>query len=142
MIDFGPVVTDEEMAEHRADALSRMTSRCTIHRDTGTTATSPTTGRQVKVWRDVHGDLPCRLGGNRGGGASRQGSSGGVDVELALRVLHLPHDVHDLTDGDLAEITSGEWAGTVWRLVDVEGADQQTARRVAVMQTRRPIEWG
>ena len=136
---FTPENLERRLTAGQRAALARMTSRCTIRRDTGTTTTSPITGRQVKVWEVVHADLPCRV---KRGNDSRTESSGGVEVQLATRELHFPHDVTGMEDGDLAEVTSGESAPSVWRLLDTEPADQQTAYRVPVVQIRRPVEWG
>jgi hypothetical protein len=68
---------------------------------------------------------------------SRTIDLGGVQVQVATRTAHFAHDT-DLRDGDLIEITAGELVGSVWRIVESDAADQQTARRVPVIATERP----
>lgn len=115
-----------------------MTSRVNVRRTTGRMVQSETTGRQVPQWRIVHADLPFRLKGGR----SRTVTIGGVEFEEATAEGSLPADTLDLKDGDLLEVVAGEWAGTVWRVVEAVKGDQRTARRVPVAETGRPAEWG
>lgn len=122
----------------RAQAESRMTSRCAVMRDSGQTTTSPTTGRQVKVWDVVHSGEPCRIGR---GDASRTESSGGVEIQMGTRTISFRHDLDDLLDDDLAEVTSESGVVSVWRLIDTAPADQRTARRIQAIQVSRPVEW-
>lgn len=131
---------NDRLARGREAALARMESRVRILRDSGTTATDPSTGRQVRVWTVVATDIPARLATTArvGMGASRDTTSGGTRVQLALRTVHLPWHLEGIQDDDLMDFTSGEWAGTVWRTVEVEQADQKTSRRVPVIQARRP----
>lgn len=126
----------------RGRALSRMVSRVTIHRATGRTTQSETTGLEVPVWDDVYAALPFRLdGGSSGDGGSRTITIAGTTYEQATGVGHLPHNTVDLADNDLIEITAGEWAGSVWRVVEAVRGDQKTARRVPIVEADRPGEW-
>lgn len=138
------MITAAELAEHRADALERMTSTGRVRRSTGRKAQNPDTGREEPVWATPHESLPARLRTNRSGdGAATQATEGGVVEVRGRRELHLPHDTRDLRDGDLFEILAGEWAGSVWRITDASpGGDQATARRLPVVETSRPAEWG
>ncbi len=119
-----------------------MSSRATVRRATGRTVQDEATGREVTVWASVHTVLPFRLRQSRGSvGSSRSVSVGGVDLQLGNAEGHMPADTTDLRDGDLLEVTAGEWSGTVWRIVEAAVGDQQTARRVAIIEAARPKEW-
>ena len=83
-----------------------------------------------------------RLAGTAASSAPyRTVTPGQVPIEQAARVLHFPVATTALGDGDLFEITVGENAGTVWRLIKTTGQDQATARRIPVVQVERPREW-
>jgi hypothetical protein len=118
-----------------------MLSRGTILRKTGGTTTTPD-GLEVPQWDTIYTDLPCRIAGMaRSQSPSRTLNIGGVEVQVATRTAHFPHDTADLRDGDLIDVTSGETSGTVWQVVEADAADQQTARRVPVIAVKRPEEW-
>jgi hypothetical protein len=128
------------LPELRAEAEARMTSRCTIRRTSGATTTNPD-GFEVPAWTDVLIDVPFRLGGSGGASASRRVTIGESEVELAVRVGHFPADTEGLADSDLIEVTEGENAGVVLRIVEASWQDQATARRVPVVEVTRPEEW-
>lgn len=132
------LVTDTELAEFRALAESRMTSRVVVMRR----AADPelVDDLEVDVWAAVHIDLPFRLDTGASGG-SRTVTIGGVEYQQATAVGHMPAGTVDLADDDLLEITAGEWAGTVVRIVEAVKGDQKTARRVPVVEETRPTEW-
>jgi hypothetical protein len=131
--------TDQEIAEFRADAESRMTSRALIKRPNGTTTNAD--GFKVDAWAIVY-DGPFRLGGStRGGAGSRTARIGDIDVELAVRVAHFPASTTGLRDGDLIEVTGGENTGRFLRIVEATWQDQATARRVPVVEAKRPGGW-
>lgn len=130
---------DAALSAGRMAAESRMLSRVTIRRKVGTTTDSR--GLKVPEWVTVYTDLPCRIAGMaRSQSPSRTLDIGGVQVQVSIRTAHLPHDTTDLRDGDLLDV-SGESAG-VYQIVESDPADQQTARRVPVVATERPQEWG
>jgi hypothetical protein len=130
----------EALSAGRHAAESRMLSAATVHRKTGATTTD-TRGLEVPGWDEVYEDRPCRIAGMaRSQSPSRTVNIGGAEVQVATRTAHFPHDT-DLRDGDLIEITAGELIGSVWRVVEADAADQQTARRVPVIATDRPEEW-
>lgn len=117
-----------------------MTSRCTVRRKAG--------GKTVVdgfeedfTWTTVYTDLPVRVSSGRGAPASRQQSSGGINVEVPIRTASFPYDTDDLSDGDLVEVTDGDTEGLVFRIVDADPQDQATARRVQIIGTDRPGEW-
>lgn len=118
-----------------------MTSRVTIRRDTGNLVQNEETGLEVPEWDLVYTDLPFRLGVSRGfTPPSKRITPGGVDVQVALRLGHFPAGTN-LADADMVEVTAGENAGTVWRVVEGDSADQLTARRVPLTSEDRPEEW-
>lgn len=128
------------LARGRAAALARMTSRCAIMRKTG--ATTTVSGLEVPEWATVDADSPVRVAGTSENAApSRDLGVNGIEGQVARRELHLPYDIADLADGDLVEITSGDCAGLVFRVVEADWQDQATARRVPVDATQRPGEW-
>lgn len=129
------------LPELRRQAESRMTSRATVHRKGAATPQDEETGLEGSGWSAMVTDSPFRLKGSRGASGTRTVTVGGVEVTLAVREGHFPAGT-DLRDGDLIEVTAGENAGTVWRVVEGDWADQQTARRVPIVATDRPAEWG
>lgn len=119
-----------------------MTSRATIRRKTGRTTQDEGSGRIVSVWSVIHADLPFRLGGSDSGdSANRREDVGGVEVQVAVRIGHLPVTAIGLQDGDYIDVTDGENAGTAWRIVEAASKDQATARRVPLLAENRPEEW-
>jgi hypothetical protein len=131
---------DAALLTLRAEAEARMTSRCTVRRKTDETTVDD--GFEVPVWDEVYVDLPVRLAGIiSGAGQSRRVTTAGVEYETALRTAHVPASTTDLRDNDLLEITSGENAGLVLRIVEADWQDQATARRLPVVATSRPEEW-
>lgn len=132
---------ESALAGGRTAALARMTSTAAIMRDTGTTTTDGN-GYVVPVWATVYASIAFRLGGAyQGGSGSRTVRVGTTDMQLALRVGHLPVDTDLLQDGDLIEVTAGECAGLVLKIAEAAFQDQATARRVPVMEIQRPEEW-
>jgi len=119
----------------------RLTSRVVVRRLTGET-TKDANGYDVPEWENVHIDLPFRLGSSSSGdGGTRAVVIGGVTFQQATAVGSLPWDTTDLRDGDLVEITAGEWQGSVFSVVEAVKGDQKTARRVPVVEVPRPEEW-
>lgn len=117
-----------------------MTSTTRSRRLTGATTTN-VDGYEVPEWEIPHATLPCRLTARTGAGQSRTVQTPGGDVQVASRELHLPAGTGDVRDGDLFEILSGENVGTVWQVVEADGADQTTALRLPVISASRPEEW-
>ena len=121
----------------RAEALARMTSTATVRRKTGNDGPQDeTTGEQASTWASVYTG-PMRFVG----GSTRTVTIGGVEFQEATGRADFPHDTTDLADGDLVDITAGEWAGTVLSIVEAVKGDQRTARRVPVVEVARPGEW-
>lgn len=89
-------------------------------------------GHEAEVWVTVH-DGPMRLSGVRGGASpSRTETPPGGELQVARRIAHWPAATEALEDGDVIEIYAGESAGSAWRIIEADRADQQTAYRVPV----------
>lgn len=131
---------DSVLSSGRRAAESRMLDRATVRRLADGTAQDEATGLVTQTWQVVYADRPCRISGAaRGSSTYRTVASGGVDVETAARIAHFAHDTV-LIDGDYIEVTSGEHVG-IWRVIEADPADQQTALRVPVIAARRPEGW-
>lgn len=136
------IITPAELAEHRADARDRMDSHGVVRRKTGKTAQNEATGVEQPVWAVEHADEPCRyVAGASQGAETRKVVVGGVEYQVATGRLDFRHDLDNLLDGDHVELTAGECAGTVLRVVEATKGDQRTARRVPVVEVPRPVEW-
>jgi hypothetical protein len=129
------------LAAGRRLAEARMTSRATISRKTGRMVKDDN-GYEVPEWIVVATDVPMRLSGMAANSSpyKTETPAGGI-VNYAARVLHLPVSQSDLANDDLVEITAGENAGTIWRVIEATWQDQATARRVPAEQVKRPAEW-
>lgn len=126
----------------RARAESRMLSRATIRRTTGRMTQDDDTGRQYPVWEVTHTALPVRVSNSAAGsGQTRQVTLPGGAVNLAVLTVHVPIATTNLRDGDHIEVTSGESAGLVLKLLEADWSDQKTARRLPVEAVQRPEEW-
>lgn len=133
---------DTALGAGRLAAEARMTSRCTIRRKDDDTDQDEDTGVEAPLWQVLYTDHPFRLGGTyRGDSPTRRVEVGGVEIQLAVRVGHLPVDTDALADGDLIEVTGGENEGAVYKIVEAEWQDQATARRVPLLAVDRPEEW-
>ena len=115
-------------------------SECAVMRATAGATQDEATGLVSPTWATAYLG-PFRLGGANGGSSgTRTIDIGGAELQLAVRTGHFPVAA-DLRDGDLIEVTAGENTGTVWRVVEGDWADQQTARRVPLIAVERPEEW-
>ena len=128
---------EAELPFLRAENTAAMPSRVDIYRKTDDTTTDEN-GWEIPVWEVVAYDVPFRLVG----GDTRKVTVGGVDFQEATARGDLPWDTADLADDDYLDITAGEWAGSVFRVVEAVKGDQWTARRVPVAEVPRPEEWG
>lgn len=119
-----------------------MKSLATVRRKGGETVQDEDSGLDVPVWDVVHSDLSMRLSGAAASTSPyRAVDLDGVTVTVPARILHFPADTTDLADGDMVEITSGENAGAVFRIIEASWQDQATARRVPAIGDQRPLEW-
>lgn len=124
----------------RAQAERRMTSRVTVGRRTGGT-TDNDDDMQVEAWAAVHTDLPFRLSAGSAGAGYRTVRVGDAEVQIAVRVGHMPASTSNLQDGDLIRVTAGENVGLVLQIAEATGHDQATARRVPVFEVQLPEGW-
>ncbi len=126
------------LSDLRTEATARMTSTAAVRRLTGRTTQNESSGREVPEWTDVY-DGPFRYVG----GGTKRITVGGVEFQEASGRADFPWDTTGLADGDLIDITAGQWVGKVLRVIDVEAGqgDDRTAFRVPVQTTTRPKEW-
>lgn len=135
----GTLAAGRRAAEARMGA-GNGASTVQVRRKTGGTTTDAD-DYEVPEWVIELADVPCRIAASSGAGQSHTISTPGGDVTLAVRVAHLPAATEDVRDGDYIEVVDGRLTGSVWEIVEADDADQQTARRVAVIAAERPGEW-
>ena len=116
--------------------LGLFPSTATVRREGAATVQDEDTGLMGSAWTDVY-DGPFRYVG----GSTRRIEVAGVEFQEATGRADFPADTTDLADGDVIEITAGEWTGTFLRIVEATKGDQRTARRVPVVEVPRPEEW-
>ncbi len=92
----------------------------------------------IRSFTTVATDIPVRLASGRGVTGSRKLRVGDSEVEIATQEGHLPTRQTDLADRDLLHVTAGEHVGRWLRVVEASAADQQTARRVPVVEDQKP----
>jgi hypothetical protein len=131
---------DRIVSRGRVAAEARMTSRCTIRRETGNMVLDAD-NQQVPEWEIVYTDLPCRIATAPSASRSRTKSPGEVEIERATPEIHVPASTSGLLDNDHADITAGDNAGDVHRIITASWSDQATARRCPVEAVERPSEW-
>jgi len=129
------------LARGRAASAARMPSRAKVRRPAGRVEAS--NGLKVTAWQVVYEDVPFELSGEHRGASSSRTLTlpGGLTVQVALRVGKFTTDTSDPADGDHIEITAGENAGLVLRIVEGDWQDNATTRRVPVFAVPRPTEW-
>ena len=121
----------------RAEAEARMESAGTAYRRTGYTLDA--NRLQVPDWEVVYTGK-CRISAGRGPTSSTPETTADLDIARSSMVGHFPHAT-ELHDGDLIDVTAGESAGLVFRVVEADQGDQRTACRVRIIQVERPAEW-
>lgn len=135
-----------ELPYLRAEAEGRMgaengSSTGNLMRSTGRTTQNESTGREEPAWDTVHQDLPGRLSRSSTASASKSNDVPGGTEQVATMTLNLPAATEDVRDGDLYDITAGQWSGRTFRIIEATAADQATALRVPVVEVQRPEEW-
>lgn len=125
------------VAAGRVLAESRMASTGTAYRRTGYTLDA--NRLQVPAWEVVYTGK-CRIAGGRGPTSSTPDNTAALDIARSSMVGHFPHAT-ELHDGDLIDVSAGESAGLVFRVVEADQGDQRTACRVRIIQAERPAEW-
>lgn len=112
-----------------------MPGRVTIRRKAGRTKDADQL--DVDAWTVIATDVPFRL---IRGNSSRTVRIGESEVEVATRDGDLPVGT-PLADGDLLDITDGEFVGHVVQVIEAMGSDQRKSLRVPVVEVDRPEEW-
>lgn len=126
----------------RAEAEAGMESRCTIRRETGNVIIDGE-NREVPEWLVIHTDLPLRIVAAPGPARSRTQTPGDVEIERAIPRDDFPVTAaKTLRANDHVEVTAGDNAGDVHRLITVPRVDRATACRCPVETVERPTEWG
>ena len=131
---------ERAVSRGRAAAEARMTSRCTIRRKTGNMVLDAD-NQQVPEWEIVYTGLPVRVATPQSSARSRTQTPGDVEIERATPRDDFPASASDLADNDHVDITSGDNAGDVHRIITAGWSDQATARRCPVEAVERPSEW-
>lgn len=139
----GILAAGRRSAEARMGAIHGA-SDCIVRLRSAAQAQDEATGRVAHQWT-VLWSGPMRLAGTvRGASTQETKSPAHVETEVAVRVAHLPISAAELSgieDGALIEITAGRLVGTVWRVIEATDHDQDTARRLPVVEVSRPDEW-
>lgn len=135
------IVTDAELEEHRRDAEEEMTSRCRVLRE----GLPVKNAQRIEVagWAVVHPDLLFKLAGSNAGGSGYRTIKvgGGPEIQVAVRIGKVPALTTNLRDGDLIDVTAGENAGLVLKIIEATGQDRASARRMPLYEVSRPKEW-
>lgn len=128
---------DAVLARGRTMAEERMRSRGTVRRRDGHTIVNDA---RVYTWSTVGADILVRLDGTRGSEQSSADTIGSSTTQVAHLEAHVPVGT-PLRAGDLIDITSGEAAPCVLRVISAVHRDQATALRARVEVVPRPKEW-
>ncbi len=127
---------ERTLSQLRVLAESRMTSRATIRRLT-TETTTDAKGFKVPVYAEVLADVPFRLIRGEGYRTVRIGDS---ERQVAARDGDFPVGT-PLLDDDLVEVTEGESAGRIVRVLESMPSDQRKSLRVPVIEEQKPEGW-
>lgn len=131
-----------ELGRRAAEMFGDFPSAARVRRATGGYVLDAG-GYEVPEWVDVLADTPCRIAGaSRGAASSSTRDISGVEVETPNRTARFPHGTTGFADGDFIEVTYGDSSGLVFRIIEADQGDQQTAVRVPVEGVERPAEWG
>lgn len=118
-----------------------MTSRATVKR--GGVPTTDADGYEADGWAVTYSSLPCFVdNAGRGTSGTRTVTVGGVESQVALRVIKVPALTDDIRDGDVLYISSGETAGHYFQVLEGTPADQKKQRELAVFEIAAPTGWG
>ena len=75
---------------------------------------------------------------DNGGSGTRTITRGSVEVQVATRVLKVPHDTTGLRDGDVAAISGGACDGRYFQVVEATIADQKKQQELPVAEIQKP----
>lgn len=116
-----------------------MTSTAVVRRPGG--KTTDANGFEVDGWATVYVNVPCWVDNAGPSAGTRTSKIGDIEVQLATRVLKVPHDTTDLRDGDLAQIIGGACDGRFFRIIEATAADQKKQQELPVVETTEPSGW-
>lgn len=103
----------------------------------------PTTvdGLEVPGWTAVLSDVPCWVDASGTSSGTRTVTIGQTEMQVASRVLKVPHDTTGLRDGDVVEIQGGASDGRFFRIVEATIADQKKQQEIPVVEIQEPEGW-
>lgn len=111
-----------------------MTSTATIKREGEPVVVD---GLEVPGWSDV-ATARCWVDGSS---QTRTVTIGQTEVQVASRVLKVPHDTTGLRDGDVVAISGGACDGRFFRIVEATIADQKKQQELPVVEVQQPEGW-
>ncbi|MDR7253711.1 peptidoglycan hydrolase-like protein with peptidoglycan-binding domain [Nocardioides sp. BE266] len=94
-------------------------------------------GLEVPGWQQV-ASIPCWVDG---GNTTRTVTVGQTEVQVATRVLKVPHDTTGLRDGDIVAVVGGACDGRFFRIVEATIADQKKQQEIPVSEVQKPEGW-
>ncbi len=118
-----------------------MTSRATVRRSGAMVPDPNDPEAEIPGWTPVDADVPCWVDKEGPTAGTRSVSSGGVDVQVATRILKIPHDRTGWLDGDVVLISGGACDGRFFRIVEATFADQKKQQELTVTEISRPEGW-
>lgn len=103
----------------------------------------PTTvgGLEVPGWVSVLTDVPCWVDSSGTSSGTRTVTIGQTEMQVASRVLKIPHDTTGFRDGDVVEISGGACDGRFFRIVEATIADQKKQQEIPVVEIQQPEGW-
>lgn len=114
-----------------------MTSMATVKRE-GEPVTVD--GLQVPGWVVV-ASVRCWVDNNGPSSGTRTVTRGSVEVQVATRVLKVPHDTTGLRDGDVVAVSGGACDGRFFQIVEATVADQKKQQELPVVEVQQPEGW-
>lgn len=125
------------LPELRAHAESRMTSTATIKRLGAPVVVG---GLEVPGWTPVN-TVACWVDNNGPSSGTRTVTRGSTEVQVATRVLKVPHDTTGLRDGDVVAISGGACDGRFFQIIEATVADQKKQQELPVVEIQEPEGW-
>lgn len=128
---------DSALMAGRRAAESRMTSTATIWREDPANPVV-VNGLETPGWVAFLITVPCWVDNSGPSSGTRTITRGSVEVQVATRVLKVPHDTTGLRDGDVAEIRGGACDGRFFEVVEATVADQKKQQELPVVEIQKP----
>lgn len=83
-------------------------------------------------------DVPCWVDATGAGSGTRTVTIGQTEMQVASRVLKVPHDTTGLRDGDVVAVSGGACDGRFFRVVEATVADQKKQQEIPVVEIQQP----